>query len=249
MQIVMSPTKTMAFDRIPENMALKTRRPRFDAQANEFNRKLKGLDRDAVKKLFKTSDALTGKVCAHIHNFDSAQEGPALFVFQGEAFKTLSPLQFDPDQLEFANEHLRIFSGLYGVLRPLDRIKPYRLDFNTPLRMGSSGIKQFWKEKILACFEPAIQAGGVILNLASNEYSSVLTSSSFADKIITLEFRQRENGRIKNQAVRSKQARGLFAGKIIREKIVSAAAIKDIILSDYRYERSLSSRTRWFFVR
>ena len=249
MQIVMSPTKTMAFDKVPETLALKTGCPRFDAQANALTRKLQDLDYDALKRLFKTSDALTQKIQYHIRNVDTAQTGPALFVFQGEAFKALCPGRFDSSQLEFANIHLRIFSGLYGVLRPMDGIKPYRLDFNTPLRMGSSGIKQFWKEHILAWFEPAVQDGGVILNLASSEYSSVLTSSPFADRIITLEFRQKENGLLKNRAVRSKQARGLFAGKIIREKITSVAAIKDIRLSDYRYEPSLSSSTEWFFVR
>jgi cytoplasmic iron level regulating protein YaaA (DUF328/UPF0246 family) len=249
MKILVSPTKTMAFDRTLSGLPLEMSRPGFEREAGILNRELKIRDFEDLKKLFKTSDPLTQKTKDQIQNFALAKPEPALFVFQGEAFKTMNPRRFDLDQLGFANENLKILSGLYGVLRPMDGIKPYRLDFNTPLRMNSKGLKQFWQEKILTCFEDPSQKDEVILNLASQEYSSILSHSRLKDRIITLQFREREKGKLKNQSVRTKQARGLFTGKIIQKKLTNAEEIKEITLSDYSYAEDLSSKTEWFFIR
>lgn len=259
MKILVSPTKTMVFDKTPAQLALKMSQPRFENESGILNRQLKPLDFKKLKQLFKVSDGLTQKTLDHIQNFARAVPEPALFVFQGEAFKTMNPRQFNPDQLAFANAHLQIFSGLYGVLRPMDGIKPYRLDFNTPFRLGAKGLKLFWREKIIPFFEEVTQKDEVILNLASEEYSSILCSgnlgsgnlgsSHLKDQMVTLQFRQREKDKLKNQSVRAKQARGLFAAQIIQHQITDAAAIKKIILADYAYSEDLSSDTEWFFVR
>lgn len=249
MKILVSPTKTMVFDKTPAQLALKMSQPRFENEAGIVNRQLQPLDFKKLKQLFKASDGLTQKALDHIQNFARAVPEPALFVFQGEAFKTMNPRQFNPEQLAFANAHLQIFSGLYGVLRPMDGIKPYRLDFNTPFRLGAKGLKLFWREKIIPFFEEVIQKDEVILNLASEEYSSILWHSHLKDQMVTLQFRQREKDKLKNQSVRAKQARGLFAAQIIQQQITDAAAIKKIILADYAYSEDLSSNTEWFFVR
>jgi cytoplasmic iron level regulating protein YaaA (DUF328/UPF0246 family) len=249
MKLLVSPTKTMAFDQIPAHLPLEMSRPRFEQEAHILNQELKRLDFSALKKLFKTSDGLTRKTQDQIQDFESSAPGPALFVFQGEAFKTMNPRRFDPDQLGFANKVLQIFSGLYGILRPMDGIKPYRLDFNTPLHVDSRGMKQFWQEKISACFEATPPKKEIILNLASKEYTSILGPGRLTDQMITLQFRERVNGQLKNLSVRSKQARGLFAGEIIQKQICTADAIKHICLSDYEYAPDLSSKTEWFFVR
>jgi len=254
MKILVSPTKTMVFDKTPVNLALKMSEPRFENEAGILSRHLQPLDFKRLKQLFKTSDGLTEKTLDQIQNFSRAVPEPALFVFQGEAFKTMDPRQFNPDQLAFANAHLQIFSGLYGVLRPMDGIKPYRLDFNTPLRLGAKGLKLFWQEKIIPFFEEMTQKDEVILNLASEEYSSILCSGHLCsvhlkDQMITVQFRQREKDKLKNPSVRAKQARGLFAAHIIQQQITDAAAIKKITLADYAYSEDISSNTEWFFVR
>lgn len=249
MKILISPTKTMSFDKIPTGLPLEISMPEFEQEAGLLNHKLKKLDFDALKKLFKTSDALTRKTQDQVRDFGLAAPGPALFVFQGEAFKTMDPRGFDPDQLWFANRNLRIFSGLYGVLRPMDGIKPHRLDFNTPLCMGPPGLKKFWQKKVLACIEDQSEKDETIINLASEEYSSILGTSRLKDQMITLQFREREKEKLKNQSVRAKQARGLFAREIIQKKITNPGAIKEISISDYTYENDLSTRTEWFFIR
>jgi uncharacterized protein len=249
MKILVSPTKTMAFDNIPTRRHMEMSRPRFEQEAGFLNQELKALDFGRLKGLFKTSDPLTQKAWDQIHGFGLADSGPALFVFQGEAFKTMNPRQFNPDQLAFANQTLQIFSGLYGVLRPMDGIKPYRLDFNTPLRWKSKTLKQFWKETLIPYFEAQIPADEMILNLASEEYSSILGHSRLKNQSITLQFRERVKGKLKNLSVRAKQARGIFAGEIIQKKITDANTIKKIALADYRHSQDLSSATEWFFIR
>ena len=249
MKILVSPTKTMAFDKTPALLPLEMSRPIFEKEAEILNRELTTLDFGALKKLFKTSDGLTQKSQDQIQNFALAAPEPALFVFQGEAFKTMDPQGFDPGQLAFANENLQILSGLYGVLRPMDGIRPHRLDFNTPLCLGSKGIKQFWQKKIIPFFENQIGKDEMILNLASQEYSSILSTSYLKDQIITLQFREREKGKLKNLSVRAKQARGLFAGKIIQKKLTNAKAIKKLTLAGYGYATDLSTKTEWFFIR
>lgn len=251
MKILVSPTKTMAFDKIPIrlHMDMGMSQPRFEREAGLLNQELKALDFGALKNLCKTSDKLTQKTWDQIHDFTLATPGPALFAFQGEAFKTMNPRQFNPDQLAFANETLKIFSGLYGVLRPMDGIKPYRLDFNTPLPMRSKTLKLFWREKVSAYFEAQTQTDEVILNLASKEYSSILDTSSLKGQVITLQFREMAEGKLKNLSVRAKQARGLFASEIIQKKITNVNAIKKIVLADYGYAKDLSSIAEWFFIR
>lgn len=249
MKILVSPTKTMAFDKIPASLHMGMSWPRFEREADLLNQELKALDFGALKNLFKTSDKLTQKTWDQIHDFTLAVPGPALFAFQGEAFKTMNPRQFDPGQLAFANETLKIFSGLYGVLRPMDGIKPYRLDFNTPLPKRSKTLKLFWREKVSAYFEAQTQKDEVILNLASQEYSSILDTSSLKGQVITLQFREMAEGKLKNLSVRAKQARGLFASEIIQKKITNVNAIKKIVLADYGYAKDLSSTAEWFFIR
>ncbi len=249
MKILISPTKTMVFDIPPTRLQMGMSRPRFEREANLLNQELKALDFGALKKLFKTSDALTQKTRDQIHDFTLTAPGPALFVFQGEAFKTMNPRRFDPDQLVFANKTLQIFSGLYGILRPMDGIKPYRLDFNTPLRWDFKGLKLFWQKKIIPYFEEQTQKDEVILNLASEEYSSILGPSRLKAQVITLQFREMIKEKLKNLSVRAKQARGLFAGEIIQKKITNANAIKEITLAGYEYKKNLSTETEWFFIR
>jgi cytoplasmic iron level regulating protein YaaA (DUF328/UPF0246 family) len=249
MKILVSPTKTMAFDKTPIGPVPKMSLPRFERQAILLNRELKPLDFKALKKLFKTSDGLTQKTQEQIRDFDLAIREPAIFVFQGEAFKTMDPRSFDQDQLKFANENLHIFSGLYGILRPMDGIRPYRLDFNTPLKIDARGLKQFWKEKIITCLQELTQEDEMILNLASDEYSSILNPSQLKNQMITLQFRERVKGKLKNLSVRAKQARGLFTRNIIQEKLTKANDIKKISFEDYCYAEDLSTETQWFFVR
>ena len=210
---------------------------------------LRPMDFSAVQALFRTSDALTRKTCDQIRGFEEAESGPAIFTFRGEAFKTLAPESFNREQLEFANARLRILSGLYGAVCPMDRITPYRLDFSTPLKIGKTGLKVFWKKRLIPYFEEFLGPDGQLVNLASDEYSTVLSSDFLRKRTIGIQFRERTDGRLKNLSVRAKQARGAFAAYIIQNRISRPEALKQACIDGYEFEAELSSDQEWFFIR
>jgi len=246
MKLILSPTKTMGVQ-APGQWAANM--PEFQQEATRLNRKLASLDPDGLKKLFKTSDALTLKVREMIQKFGDAPSCPAILAFRGEAFKTLSPEAFTKEQIRYAHENLKIFSGLYGVVSPSDRVKPYRLDFNTPLKIDGNSLRMFWKARLIPYFETLLNPGEPLINLASDEFASVLSSKTLKERMLTLQFREDKNGKLKNITVRAKQARGLFAFHIIQSAMKNPADLKTISLDGYTYSKTLSSRLEWFFTR
>ncbi len=245
MKFILSPTKTMAGADVPPAQS----RPAFEAEAGALIRELAPLSVAEVGILYKTSEALTRKTRDQIHGFETAPETAALTAFRGEAFKTLAPENFSPRDLAFANAHLRIFSGLYGILAPLDAIRPYRLDFTTPLKVEGKGLAAFWKERINSYFREWMAPGEALVNLASDEYSRILTPKGAPWVCIDLQFREKGDGKLKNLSVRAKQARGSFARYLIENRISSAGALKTAVVDGYAYEPTLSSEGEWFFVR
>ena len=253
MKFILSPTKTME---IPVSGSdadalngVTLSSPAFEPDADRLMGQLSPLDTDAVGKLFKTGEALTRKTWEQIRNFSSAETGPSIFAFRGEAFKTLAPEDFTADQLVFAQSGMRILSGLYGVLRPLDRIKPYRLDVGTPLKVDGQSLKTFWRSRLMPYFEDFLAPDDMLINLASGEYSSILAASPLKSRLVTVQFRERAGGTLKNIAVRAKQARGAFAREIIRKGFSSHGDLKAASIDGYVYAEDLSSEMEWFFVR
>ena len=251
MKLILSPTKTMGavFKGIGASKNLALDHPKFEAEAQTLVQAMAPLDQATLKKLFKTSDALTQKTYDMIREFGTAKETPAMFAFRGDAFKTLDPDSFTHEHVMFAQEHLRIFSGLYGVVCPLDRIKPYRLDFNTPLKIDNKGLKPFWKKKLISYFETFLKPDETLLNLASGEYADVLSSHALKKRMITLQFKEESKGKLKTIPIRSKQARGLFARYIIMNQVKNPLELKNTKIEGYTYKDSLSSNREWFFIR
>lgn len=224
--------------------------PVFEPEAGRLVKKLSAFDPRALGRLFKIGDALTRKTREQIREFHRAASGPAVFTFRGEAFKSVAPERFDHNQLEFAQSRMRILSGLYGVLRPLDRVRPYRLDLSTPLKIDDKTLKAFWRSRLIPYFEEFLSPDVPLVNLASAEYSSVLASGSLKSRMITVQFRETaEGGKLKNVAVRAKQARGAFAAAIIAQRISRLQDLKAACIDGYTYDRDLSSDREWFFVR
>ena len=245
MKLILSPTKTMT----PAHSRAAMPRPTFESAARELIRQLSTLDFNGLKALYKASDALIQKSRDQIHGFDDAQAGPALFVFRGEAFKTLDAPSLSPEEISFAAAHVRIFSGLYGILSPLDAVKPYRLDFNTPLKINDQGMKAFWQERINLYFDQLLAPDEPLLNLASQEYASILQPQTLKGRMIQLQFRERAGEKLKNLSVRAKQARGAFAGHIIRRGITDPLALKEEAIDGYGFDPELSTEREWFFIR
>ncbi len=248
MKLILSPTKTMEMGS-PDLPGICLGHPVFQKDADRLIQVLLPLDQTALKTLFKTSDALTLKVSKMIAEFKHAASCPALFAFKGDAFKTLSPKDFTKEQLQFAQDHLKIFSGLYGILSPLDQIRPYRLDFNTPLKPDGIGMTPFWKKRLIPFFESLLAPDEYLINLASNEFASTLSSKRLKQRTLTFQFREEKEGVLKNISVRAKQARGLFARYIIQNAVSDPEHLKQVSIEHYSYAKDLSSAREWFFIR
>jgi len=247
MRLILSPTKTMAVDLPDTGMAQST--PPFASEAVGLNRELAQLGRDEIQSLYKTSKALTQKTLDQIRGFETADSGPALFVFRGEAFKTLEAQRLSREDLSFTMDCLWIFSGLYGILTPMDAIRPYRLDLNNPLKPEGKSLTAFWKDRVVAWAASQLAPDEPILNLASEEYAALFRRSDLENRMITLQFRQNEGGKLKNNSVRAKQARGLFARTTIENRIQNPEDIKPLTPEGYAYSHNLSSPHEWVFIR
>lgn len=247
MLILLSPTKQMDFTRIDKYKNL-YESPTFSQEARSLNRELRNLERESLMKLMKISDKLADSTISDIGNFVSLQKAKqsALFAYSGTVFQWIKSEDFCDDHLEFASEHLRILSGLYGVLKPNECISQYRLEMKTPLSIGEDkNLYHFWNQKIT---EYLIEEDRPIINIASAEYSKAIDKKRLKHPFISVQFKEREGRRVRTVGMYSKMARGKMAGRIIREKVVNPEILKEWNLDGYQYDEELSSDTDWVFA-
>lgn len=176
----------------------------------------------------------------------------ALFAFKGDVYRGIGVDQYSPEDLDFAQSHLRILSGLYGCLRPLDLIQPYRLEMKTKLaNPRGSNLYQFWGNKITEMLNEdlAQQEEPVFVNLASNEYFKVVKPKLLAGRLLNINFKEEKNGKVRVIAVFAKRARGLMTEYILRNRLRQVEKIKDFTTAGYRYEPDLSDNKQWTFLR
>lgn len=184
--------------------------------------------------------------------FDKNNARQALFAFKGDVYTGMDAYSFDKDDVEFAQKNLRILSGLYGLLRPLDLIQPYRLEMGTKLNNArGKDLYGFWGEKITKELNKAFakQDKPILLNLASNEYfKSVHTESLNAD-VITPVFKDMKNGKYKIISFFAKKARGMMSAYIIKNKLTKVSQLKKFDTAGYVYNDAMSTPTEMVFLR
>ena len=254
MIILLSPTKQMDFVsplpiEIEDDVAL------FENEALKLNLLLKKFDQVGLAALMKISSDLADQTFERIQDFGSPQapRRPAGLAYSGTVFQALDPGSFTVDQLEFAQRQLLILSGMYGVLRPLDHIVPYRLEMKTPLVLpGDERLNSFWKPRITEYLKSRLTIDGdesIILNLSSGEYSRVLDQKAFRGRVLNIHFKEKQNGKLRTVGMYAKTARGLMARRIIAQKIINPEALQKGSTGGYRYTSNLSNSTDWIFVR
>ena len=176
----------------------------------------------------------------------------ALFAFKGDVYTGLDAYSLTEHNLEFTQQHLRILSGLYGVLRPLDLMQPYRLEMGTRLTTASAkNLYEFWDMDITDAINAQLQAIGsdTLLNLASNEYFKSVKPKAVNGRIITPAFKEYKNGEYKMIGIFAKKARGLMTRFIIDNEITDIEDIKDFDSEGYRFKPALSDDKTWTFTR
>lgn len=248
MKILLSPAKKLNFE--PVDHATPSSAPIFGDKTAKIVAKLKKLKAKDISKLMHLSPDLSNL------NFDRFQKlgedgnkvTNAAFAFNGEVYSGLMARSFSTEQLHYANNTLRILSGLYGILKPSDSIEPYRLEMGTKLKIGRpNNLYEFWGDDIINFLNN--EESEVIVNLASVEYNKAAKLSKFKGTVLTINFKEFKNGDYKTIMVFAKKARGTMARWLITEKVSDISAIKNFNEDGYLFNESLSKENDWVFTR
>ena len=254
MLLVISPAKTLDYDTPPVT-------PRFTLpahleQASELIERLRELSPAQISELMDLSDKLAGLNAARYGSwtpdFTPANAKQALLAFKGDVYTGLNAEDFSEADFDFAQRHLRMLSGLYGVLRPLDLMQPYRLEMGTKLSNArGKNLYEFWGERISQWLNEAMaeQGDNILLNLASNEYFSAVKRKALNARIIDTEFKDLKNGQYKIISFYAKKARGLMARYVIKERLQDPAGLKDFNAQGYRFSSEHSKADSLVFLR
>ena len=184
--------------------------------------------------------------------FTTKNAKQAIFAFKGDVYGGFDLESFNEDDYVYAQDHLRILSGLYGCLRPLDLIQPYRLEMKTRLKNDrGENLYQFWDDRITKSLNRELkkQKEPVLVNLASNEYFKSVKPKLLEGRLLNINFKETKNGKTRVVAIFAKRARGAMADYIIRNRLEKAEDIKKFKLGGYRFDKSLSDDRQWTFER
>jgi uncharacterized protein len=254
MLIILSPAKTLKENFKPGKLDLTL--PEFPAEAETLVKTLRKYSPRKLMELMDINPKLAGLNASRFSrwNSDFTPENslPALLMFNGEVYNGLKASTLAKKDLVYAQNHLRILSGLYGVLRPLDLMKPYRLEMGTPLKVGrKKDLYSFWGDKLTACLNRELEGHKekVLLNLASNEYSDAVNFKKIKARVLTCTFKEDRNGKLQFITLYGKKARGLMTRFIIKNRIDKAEDLKHFDLEGYFFNERMSRGDDWMFSR
>lgn len=247
MLLLISPAKTLDFSNHNHgNNDAST--PLFQKEALELVQILKNCSSQDLASLMNLSDKLSELNYQRFQNFDNLAKKPAIYAYKGDVYQGLELEQYSAENINFANNYLRIISGLYGILKPLDLIQPYRLEMSIKLINPMGGnLYSFWEEKITHLLNQ--ENVDVIINLASNEYSSSIIKRKLNKPMIDIVFKENNNGTYKIIGIHAKKARGIMANYIIRNSIKTAQEIKEFGSNNYKFMPLMSSENEYVFAR
>ncbi|WP_054252206.1 peroxide stress protein YaaA [Neofamilia massiliensis] len=237
MKIIFAPSKEMDLSRGEKTSTS------FSKNTEKIISSLKTLDDTELKKLYKVSDKVLEEIKAYIENFDKDLSFKALNMYKGLAYKYLNKEDLKEEAINYLNDHLLILSAFYGPISPETYIKPYRLDFNTPIKVNGKTLKNLWKDD----YNKNFKEGEIILNLASNEFSSLIDRKKFI--FYDFEFYEDKDGILKSHSTTSKKARGLMVRYLASERIEDIEAIKSFNIDSYKYREDLSEEFKFVFVK
>lgn len=254
MLLILSPSTTLDFE-TPAPSAEHTQPVLLD-EAATLVAHLQKLSTAELADLLATSDELTQlnheRYEQWTRPFTLANAKQALFAFTGATYEGLDALTMSTAVQQQAQQRLRILSGLYGVLRPLDLMQPYRLEMKTKLANPSGeSLYPFWQAKVTAVLNDALNAleSDILLNLASGEYSKVVQKRGLHGRVVTCDFKERRNGKYRTISYFSKKARGQMARFVLETNARSPEAVKAFAADGYRFNSALSKSNRLVFTR
>ncbi|MEZ5070991.1 MAG: peroxide stress protein YaaA [Bacteroidales bacterium] len=254
MLIILGPAKTI--DPSPHGIDVSHTHPAHTDHACELVDILRTLSPEQLKHLMKVSDKLAHATFESLARWrpdpEPAEGTEAILAFAGEVFNGLQARKLAKEDLQFAQDRVRILSGLYGVLRPLDLILPYRLEMGTALSSSRGrNLYEFWKDVIPAHIarETGLRKPPVLINLASQEYLRSIDPRSFPHRIITPVFRESDGKTHRNVTIYAKKARGMMLSFLLRNRITEPEYLKAFDMEGYAFQPLSSSGEEWHYYR
>lgn len=252
MKIIISPAKSLDF----ETKATTTEftNPRFLEQSEKLNKKLKTLSRKKLSDLMKISDDLASlnyernQSWALPFDLDNAKQ--AVFSFTGEVYRGIDAMTIEESKIPVLQDKLRILSGLYGLLKPLDLIQPYRLEMGTKLKVGrTENLYKFWGDTLANSLNEELADDELFVNLASTEYFKAVPKKTLKVPMVVPVFKDFKNGQYKTIMTFAKKARGLMVRYIIDNDINDLEGIKSFDVDGYRFTEEMSTDNELVFTR
>lgn len=254
MLFLLSPAKTLDYEsplpRLPHT------RPAFAGRSQELIAVLREFTPARLARLMSLSDSLAGLNVARYQawspRFTAGNSRQAILAFNGDVYEGLAARSLSADDLAWAQDHLRILSGLYGLLRPLDRMQPYRLEMGTALQVGDArNLYQFWGTQLADALnqELAAQKTPVVVNLASQEYSKAVDRGALKARMVDCVFEEGRGAGWKIVSFTAKRARGLMARYAITHRLETPAQLRDFDLEGWSFDAGASAVDRLVFRR
>ena len=254
MLMLISPAKTLDFE--TPSKTKKKSEPDFLSDSQQLIDELKVLSPADISELMHISDKLGDLNYQRFHNwhlpFDADNAKQSILAFKGDVYTGLNAQAFTSQDFSFAQKHLRILSGLYGLLRPLDLMQAYRLEMGTKFsNERGKNLYEFWGEAITAAINKQLKSikSDVLVNLASNEYFKAVKPKLLNADIITPVFKDCKNGKYKIISFYAKKACGLMVAYIIKNKLSEVEQIKSFDSEGYTYNPAMSTAREWVFTR
>lgn len=255
MYVVISPAKSQDFDS-PSQLKNPTE-PTLKNESAQLVKTLRELSHKQISALMSISDKLADLNYQryqdfNLTNYTEKNAKPAIEAFQGDVYRGLNAATLKANDIKFAQKHLGMISGLYGLLRPLDLMQPYRLEMKTALKNPrGKNLYEFWGDKITHEINANMKAAkaSYLIDLASNEYFKAIHKKELDGQIIKVDFKENKNGEYKVIGIHAKYARGVMARYIIENRLTEVSDLQQFKQENYRYNKSLSSEQHLIFTR
>ncbi len=249
MKILLSPAKTLDYK--TQLLIKSNTKPIFEQEANRINRVLYAKSPKELRELMHISNKLATLNWQRNQDWSSTQDlRQAVFAFKGAAYVGLDAFTIEQEKIDYLQDTLRILSGQYGVLKPLDLIKPYRLEMGIKLKIEhSNNLYEFWNTLVTEAINNDLKKDEAVINLASNEYFKVIQPKLISGRIITPVFKDYKNGQYKVISFYAKKARGMMTRFAVDNQIEEVEQLKTFSKGGYGFDEELSTSVEWVFTR
>ena len=253
MIIVLSPAKSLNLEEISQE---RHSLPEMQTEANKLSKIMKKMNADDLKKLMGVSDQLAVENVKRYKSFKVRSTlknaKRAINMFNGDVYRGLSSHDFEDGDYDFAQEHIRILSGLYGLLKPMDLIQPYRLEMGSRIETEhGKSLYAFWNNKITNKLNQSLKKSNseTLVNLASDEYFKSIKQDKLKADVLHIKFKELRDGKLKFLSYNAKVARGLMTRYIIKNRITNPEEMKGFDYEGYGFSEENSSDNLWMFIR